>query len=108
MSCCVCSEALAVETRWQRSTPLPAGGSGPAAAPRRDHAACSVGPHEFMLVGGFDGGRELMDLHACSVQRAVTPSGGRANSRSPHWSARGDGVSLICPLPKAIAAGRGA
>lgn len=69
-----------METRWQRSTPSP-GGDGPAAA-RRDHAACSVGPHEFMLVGGFDGSRELMDLHCCSVERVVTtPEGGRHNSR---------------------------
>lgn len=29
---------------------------------RRDHAACPCGPCSFLVVGGFDGKQEVMDL----------------------------------------------
>ncbi len=46
---------------WGPRLPLPT---------RRDHAACVTSPNQFVVVGGFDGGRELMDLHAVTVHAA--------------------------------------
>lgn len=46
---------------WGPRLPLPT---------RRDHAACVTSPNQFVVVGGFDGSRELMDLHAVTVHAA--------------------------------------
>lgn len=35
---------------------------------RRDHAACVTDANQFMVVGGFDGTFELMDIHAVTVR----------------------------------------
>lgn len=37
---------------------------------RRDHAACVTSPNQFVIVGGFDGKTELMDIHAVTVRAA--------------------------------------
>ncbi|GFR47091.1 hypothetical protein Agub_g8661, partial [Astrephomene gubernaculifera] len=46
---------------------------------RRDHAACAVSPNEFVVVGGFDGTSELMDIHAVTVRTSGTGSGWSAS-----------------------------
>eukprot|EP00198_Chlamydomonas_reinhardtii_P011691 XP_001701028.1 predicted protein [Chlamydomonas reinhardtii] len=48
---------------------------------RRDHAACVTSPNQFVIVGGFDGKTELMDIHAVTVRAAEDSVGWAATVR---------------------------
>ncbi|KAG2441016.1 hypothetical protein HXX76_003869 [Chlamydomonas incerta] len=48
---------------------------------RRDHAACVTSPNQFVIVGGFDGKTELMDIHAVTVRAAEDSVGWAAHVR---------------------------
>ncbi|KXZ56238.1 hypothetical protein GPECTOR_1g207 [Gonium pectorale] len=49
---------------------------------RRDHAACVTSPNQFVVVGGFDGTAELMDINAITVRAAEDSVGWGASVRT--------------------------
>ncbi|GLC64343.1 hypothetical protein PLESTF_000151200 [Pleodorina starrii] len=49
---------------------------------RRDHAACVTSPNQFVVVGGFDGTAELMDIQAVTVRAAEDSAGWAATVRA--------------------------
>ena len=34
---------------------------------RRDYGGCAVGSQQLVVVGGFDGSKELLDIHVCTI-----------------------------------------
>ncbi|KAG2486927.1 hypothetical protein HYH03_014426 [Edaphochlamys debaryana] len=48
---------------------------------RRDHAACVTSPNQFVIVGGYDGNTELMDVQAITVRAGEDSVGWLASVR---------------------------
>ncbi|GIM00701.1 hypothetical protein Vretimale_5653 [Volvox reticuliferus] len=49
---------------------------------RRDHAACVTSPNQFVVVGGFDGTSEVMDINTVTVRAAEGNVGWAATVRT--------------------------
>lgn len=78
------SQQPAAAAATATGNPASAAGCKLPLATRRDHAACTTGSNQFVICGGFDGCRELLDVHVVTVDCSTSGTAGGTGGAAFH------------------------